>query len=186
MSGAYVVITCTSTATPVITPRSIASARRRLIIDLGLPRNVDPAVGALEGVELLDLETVSLHAPLEELNATSDARSMVAGAAAEFAAVSAEQSLTSGIVALRTHVFELLDAEIARVKARGDDSARTEAALRHLVGVLLHTPSVRARELARSGDQQAFVGGLDALFGIQPAAQELDATAERSDEATAS
>ena len=186
VDGADVVITCTSAAAPVITPGSIASARRRLIIDLGLPRNVDPAVGSLAGIELLDLETVNLHAPLEELNATSDARSMVAGAAAEFAAVSAEQSLTSGIVALRTHVFDLLEAEIARVKARGDDSARTEAALRHLVGVLLHTPSVRARELARSGDQQAFVDGLDALFGLQPEAREPDAAAGRADEATAS
>jgi glutamyl-tRNA reductase len=186
VNGADVVITCTSAAAPVITPGSIASARRRLIIDLGLPRNVDPAVGSLEGIELLDLETVNLHAPLEELNATSDARTIVAGAAAEFAAVSAEQSLTSGIVALRTHVFDLLEDEIARVKARGDDSARTEAALRHLVGVLLHTPSVRARELARSGDQQAFVDGLDALFGLQPEAREPDAAAERADEATAS
>ncbi|MEO7005387.1 MAG: glutamyl-tRNA reductase [Terrimesophilobacter sp.] len=186
VSGADVVITCTSAATPVINPGSIVSAHRRLIIDLGLPRNVDPAVGALDGVELLDLETVSLHAPLEELNATSDARSMVAGAAAEFAATSAEQSLSSGIVALRTHVFELLDAEIARAQARGNDSAHTEAALRHLVGVLLHTPSVRARDLARNGQQQAFVDGLDALFGIQPAVRVTDAAAERSDEATAS
>ena len=186
VSGADVVITCTSAATPVINPGSIVSAHRRLIIDLGLPRNVDPTVGALDGVELLDLETVSLHAPLEELNATSDARSMVAGAAAEFAATSAEQSLSSGIVALRTHVFELLDAEIARAQARSDDSAHTEAALRHLVGVLLHTPSVRARDLARNGQQQAFVDGLDALFGIQPAVRVTDAAAERSDEATAS
>lgn len=186
VNGADVVITCTSAAAPVITPGSIASARRRLIIDLGLPRNVAPAVGALEGIELLDLETVNLHAPLEELNATSDARTIVAGAAAEFAAVSAEQSLTSGIVALRTHVFDLLEGEIARVKARGDDSARTEAALRHLVGVLLHTPSVRARELARSGDQQAFVDGLEALFGLQPAVAESDAAPDAADEAAAS
>jgi glutamyl-tRNA reductase len=186
VNGADIVITCTSAAAPVVTPDSIASARRRLIIDLGLPRNVDPAVGALEGIELLDLETVNLHAPLEELNATSDARSMVSDAAAEFAAVSAEQSLASGIVALRTHVFALLEDEIERVKTHGDDSAHTEAALRHLVGVLLHTPSVRARELARNGEQQAFVDGLDALFGIQPAVREPDAAAERSDEATAS
>ena len=187
LGGADVVITCTSSATPVITPETLdPRAQRRLIIDLGLPRNVHPAVGGVEGIELLDLETVNLHAPLEELNATSDARQIVADAAAEFAAVSQEQSLTSGIVALRTHVFDLLEAEIARVKARGDDSARTEAALRHLVGVLLHTPSVRARELARSGDQQAFVDGLDALFGLQPEAREPDAAAGRADEATAS
>lgn len=172
LATADVVITCTSSATPVITAETVLPrSRSRLIIDLGLPRNVDPAVGGIEGVELLDLETVSLHAPLEELNATSIAREMVGAAAAEFAAVGAEQSLTSGIVALREHVFGLLESEIARARSRGESTAQTEQALRHLVGVLLHTPSVRARELARNGDQQAFVDGLEALFGIQaPAA----------------
>jgi glutamyl-tRNA reductase len=32
--------------------------------------------------------------------------------------------------------------------------------------VLLHTPSVRARELARQGDAQAFIDGAAALFGV--------------------
>jgi glutamyl-tRNA reductase len=43
--------------------------------------------------------------------------------------------------------------------------------------VLLHTPMVRSRELARAGDQAAYLGGLDALFGIQvelPAATATD------------
>ena len=174
-----VVITCTTVEVPVITPASFpggdgrASAAvvgRTIVIDLGLPRNVDPLVGSIDGVELLDLETISLHAPLEELNATSDARSMVGAAAAEFAAAGAAQSLAPAIVALRSHVFDLLDAEIDRARARGDSSPQTEAALRHLAGVLLHTPSVRARELAREGSGQAFVDGLDALFGVKPGA----------------
>ncbi len=182
LASADIVITCTASATPVVTPETLLPrSRSRLIIDLGLPRNVDPAVGAIDGVELLDLETVSLHAPLEELNATSIAREMVGAAAAEFAAVGAEQSLTSGIVALRQHVLGILEDEIERARSRGDSTPHTEASLRHLVGVLLHTPSARARELARSGDQQAFVDGLDALFGIQvPAAADAAPDAEDS------
>ena len=165
VAEADVVVTCT--AALVITPDAIVGTARRLIIDLGLPRNVDPAVAAVDGVELLDLETVNLHAPLEELNATTQARSLVDQAAAEFAASSAEQSLAPAIVALRSHVFHLLDDEIERARVRGDADGRVEAALRHLAGVLLHTPSTRARELARDGGQQAFVDGLDALFGIR-------------------
>ncbi|MDY7542039.1 MULTISPECIES: glutamyl-tRNA reductase [unclassified Cryobacterium] len=146
---------------------SAAPAARRLIIDLGLPRNVAPDVIEVPGVELLDLETIRIHAPLEELNATSEARLLVDRAARKFSAVAEEQSLTPAVVALRGHVFDLLDSEIERVRAHGDDTEQTERALRHLASVLLHTPMVRSRELARAGEQAAFTGGLDALFGIQ-------------------
>ncbi|TFB87484.1 glutamyl-tRNA reductase [Cryobacterium algoricola] len=144
-----------------------APAARRLIIDLGLPRNVAPDVTEIPGVELLDLETIRIHAPLEELNATSEARLLVGRAARKFSAVAEEQSLAPAVVALRSHVFDLLDSEIERARAHGDDTEQTERALRHLASVLLHTPMVRSRELARAGEQAAFTGGLDALFGIR-------------------
>ena len=88
-------------------------------------------------------------------------------AAKKFSAVAEEQSLAPAVVALRSHVFDILDGEIERARKRGDTSEQTESALRHLAGVLLHTPMVRSRELARAGDQDAFLGGLDALFGIE-------------------
>ena len=143
------------------------AAGRQLVIDLGLPRNVDPDVSDVPGVELLDLETIRIHAPLEQLNATSEARKLVGRAAKKFSAVAEEQSLAPAVVALRSHVFDILDGEIERARKRGDTSEETESALRHLAGVLLHTPMVRSRELARAGDQDAFLGGLDALFGIE-------------------
>ncbi|POH66973.1 glutamyl-tRNA reductase [Cryobacterium zongtaii] len=146
---------------------SEAEAARQLVIDLGLPRNVDPDVSDVPGVELLDLETIRIHAPLEQLNATSEARELVGRAARKFSAVAEEQSLAPAVVALRSHVFDILDGEIERARRRGDTSEQTESALRHLAGVLLHTPMVRSRELARAGDQEAFLGGLDALFGIE-------------------
>jgi len=141
-------------------------ASRQLVIDLGLPRNVDPDVSDVPGVELLDLETIRIHAPLEQLNATSEARELVGRAAKKFSAVAEEQSLAPAVVALRSYIFDILDGEIERAKRRGDTSEETESALRHLAGVLLHTPMVRSRELARAGEQDAFLGGLDALFGI--------------------
>jgi glutamyl-tRNA reductase len=166
-----------------------AAASRQLVIDLGLPRNVDPDVASVAGVELLDLETVRLHAPLEELNATTDARQLVGQAARKFSAVAEEQSLAPAVVALRTHVFGILDAEIERARKRGDENGQAEAALRHLVGVLLHTPMVRSRELARDGEHDAYLAGLDAIFGLQvalPAAGGSDSeTAARADDAPA-
>jgi glutamyl-tRNA reductase len=166
LAAADVVITCTASESPVVAAAHLSPAEPRIVIDLGLPRNVDPDVSSVGGIELLDLETISLHAPLEELTATSDARALVSTAASEFAASIAEQRLAPAVVALRGHVFELLETEIARVRARGDDDGRIEAALRHLTGVLLHTPSVRARELARAGDGAAFSDAVTALFGL--------------------
>jgi glutamyl-tRNA reductase len=139
---------------------------RQLVIDLGLPRNVDPSVATVHGVELLDLETIRIHAPLEELQATDDARRIVSRAAEKYTTVTDEMTLTPAVVALRQHVFGILDAEIDRARSRGDDDGRTEQALRHLAGVLLHTPMVRARDAAHAGDHERYVDALDALFGI--------------------
>lgn len=169
-----VVITCT--ASTVIGPSVIPDSRRRMLIDLGLPRNIDPAVGGLEGVELLDLETISLHAPVEELMAADDARTLIDGAAADF---EAERSVEPAIVALRSHVFELLEAEISRAHSRGAGQ-QTEAALRHLAGVLLHGPSLRARELSREGKAQQFVDGLAAVYGLRATLSPLVVAADEA------
>ena len=183
LAAADVVITCTTTEAPVVAASQLSpssGSQRRIVIDLGLPRNVHPDVATVLGTELLDLETISLHAPLEELTATTDARALVSTAASEFAATTAEQQLTPSVVALRTHVFGLLEAEIERARARGDDDGRIEAALRHLAGVLLHAPSVRARELARAGEGDSFSAAVTALFGVDVSAA-TPATADLQD-----
>jgi len=157
---ADVVITCTADA--VVHADAFASGRRVLVIDLGLPRNVDPAVGEVDGVELLDLETIRLHAPLEEFSAHADARAIIGDAATEF---HADREVGPAIAALRGEVLKVVDDEIARARARGagDD---VEAALRHLAGVLLHKPSVRMRELAVEGRVGDVRSALELLHGL--------------------
>ncbi|SIO04860.1 glutamyl-tRNA reductase [Agromyces cerinus] len=159
-------------ADPAETP-----VERQLVIDLGLPRNVAPDVVEVPGVELLDLETIRIHAPLEEFGATDAARAIVGGAARAFGEAREEHDIAPAVVALRRHVFDLLDGEIERARARGDADGRTEEALRHMAGVLLHTPMVRSRELARAGEQQAWIDGIAAIFGVAP---EADSAARAS------
>ncbi|PPI11376.1 glutamyl-tRNA reductase, partial [Rathayibacter sp. AY1D2] len=189
--SADIVITCTTTQEPVLDAALLAAGRlqgfsreRQLVIDLGLPRNVASDVTSVAGVELLDLETISLHAPLDVLDASQQARALVDKAARKFSDVADEKSLTPAVVALRAHVFDALDAEIERARSRGDEDGRTEQALRHLAGVLLHTPSVRARDYARAGAQEAYLTGLEALFGIEVPAEPAAARPD-SDAATA-
>ncbi|MDY0910927.1 glutamyl-tRNA reductase [Microbacterium sp. CFBP9034] len=159
-SRADVVITCTADA--VVHADAFTAGRRVLVIDLGLPRNVDPAVGLVEGVELLDLETIRLHAPLEQFSAHSDARAIVGDAASEF---TADRTAGPAITALRRDVLQIVDEEIARARARGAGD-ETEAALRHLAGVLLHRPSVRIRELAVEGRIDEVTAALEMLHGL--------------------
>ncbi len=186
-------ITCTTATEPVLGPEHLqlpvglaaagcpvsatsgtTGVPSRLVVDLGMPRNVDPAVAALEGVALLDLETIRLHAPLEELQATDAARSVVREAAETFHVVGARQSVTPSVVAFRSHIFELLEREIDRARARGDEDGKVEQALRHLSGVLLHTPTVRAHELAAAGRADEFAAALATLYGIAPAADTVE------------
>jgi glutamyl-tRNA reductase len=181
-------ITCTNAAEePVLGPEHLqaaesasaggcaigaSSASSQLVIDLGMPRNVDPAVAHLEGVALLDLDTIRLHAPLEELQATDAARSVVREAADTFNVVGDRQSVTPSVVAFRTHIFGLLEDEIDRARRRGDEQGLVEQAMRHLAGVLLHTPTVRAHELAADGRANEFTSALETLYGLTPDAGE--------------
>jgi len=177
---AEVVITCTAryvvTAADILDAGLLPGARRRLVIDLGLPRNVEPAVGDLPGIDLLDLEIIGRHASLPDLG--PGAHEAVGSAAAAF---EADRLAAPAVVALRRHVDAVLQSEIDRARARGGDDAH-EAALRHFAGVLLHGPSVRAREFAAEGRLGEFERALDTLFGIT--AEAADA-AEQSRDASA-
>ncbi len=162
------VITCTSHEEPVLSAGTLRAGGfdgRAFVIDLGLPRNVDPDVGDVEGITLLDLETIRLHAPLEELQASDAAREIVRDAAAKFAQVGRQQTAQPAVVALRKHVFEVLERELDRGKNR-ENSEQIEQALRHFTGMLLHTPTVRAQEAAIEGRADEVFDAIQTLFGI--------------------
>ncbi len=169
LAQATVIVSCSTANGYVVTADLLGSARDGsplMVIDLGLPRNVEPAVAAIAGVELLDLETVRLHAPLHELTAAQDARELVGRAAAAYSAESTEHEVTAAVVGYRAHVFDLLDTELERLRARGESTEATERAMRHLASVLVHTPTARAKQLARDGRADEAVAAFSALFDI--------------------
>lgn len=141
-----------------------------IAIDLALTHDFDPAVGELDGVELLTLESVRLAAPQEQAESLAQASGIVSAAAAAFETERQARSVDSAIVALRRHTMNVLDAEMEKVRARHGCTAAAEEvefALRRMVKQLLHIPTVRARELAASGQQDEYVAALEALYGIQ-------------------
>lgn len=173
LDRADIVITCTTRLS--VSADDVPAGTRALIVDLGLPRNVDPAVGALEGIALLDLETIRLHAPLVHWSAEEDARAVVDQAAHAYVT---SASVEPAVVALREHVLGVVQAEINRARSRGDDG-RVEEALRHLTSVLLHTPSTLARRHAAAGRGEQVVAAVQTLYGLdigEPSARADPAT----------
>ncbi|WP_233615169.1 glutamyl-tRNA reductase [Leucobacter chromiisoli] len=121
LADAELVIACSSVEDPLLSVEDLRAAPSadggpRLLIDLGMPRNIDPAVAGLPGVELLDLETIAKHAPVPELRAEAEALDIVREAAAEFAASQAEREAVPALVALRSRVLGILEEELCRAR----------------------------------------------------------------------
>lgn len=163
----------TSTTRQALTTTRLALARgrtdkRSLVVDLGMPANVDPAVAELNGVELLDLPTIGLHAPVPELQASARAHDLVESAAGAFDASAAAGPV---ITEFREHVMRLLESELARMQARPgttpETAEATERALRHFAGVLVHGPTTRAHTLAAEGRLDEVVAAVETLYGLR-------------------
>jgi len=179
VAAADVMIGCSGSDTRVeaaeLAQIRAASPQPLIAIDLALTHDFDPAVSELDGVELLTLESVRLAAPQEQAESLAQASSIVKDAAKAFEQERQARSMDSAIVALRRHTMNVLDAEMEKVRARHGCTAAAEEvefALRRMVKQLLHVPTVRARELAANGQQEDYIAGLEALYGItvdQPA-----------------
>lgn len=176
----------TSTNGPALTTTRLALARGTgehptLVVDLGLPANVDPAVSELPGVDLLDLPTIGLHAPVPELQASARAHDLVESAAGAFDASAAAGPV---ITAFRDHVQQLLEAELARMQTRPGTSVETaeatERALRHFAGVLVHGPTTRAHTLAAEGRLDEVISAVDTLFGLRAESRPTQTTPSES------
>ena len=168
MAAADIIIGCSGGASPML-PIEIP-AGKRVILDLALSRDFAPEVADLPEVELITLESVRLAAPEETVESVHTARTIVDEAAAEFSIKEKARSVDAAIVALRQHTMSVLDAELAKVHNQYGCTAATEQlelAMRRMVKSLLHTPTVRARDMAREGRVDDYVAALEALYGIE-------------------
>ncbi|PJJ77750.1 glutamyl-tRNA reductase [Sediminihabitans luteus] len=149
-------------AAAVVQARSRATARAGddagshglVVLDLALHHDVEPAVGDVDDVLLLDLAAVRANAPTETAERVSSAREIVAGSVARFTVQESERSADGVIVRLRERVEAELDAELARSAgsfSTDADRAAHERSLRRFSGALLHRAISRVRESVRSG-----------------------------------
>lgn len=182
LSEADVMVACTGAVGAVVTlaDAHIAlsgrdTARKPLVIcDLGLPRDVEPAVAGLPGVTLLDIATMKSDPAAGAAAADADAaREIVAGELATYLAGQRLAEVTPTVTALRQRAAEVVESELLRLESRLpglDDPQRDEVArtVRRVVDKLLHAPTVRVKQLATTPGGDAYAAALRELFELAP------------------
>ena len=144
--------------------------RPLLVLDLSVPRDVDPAARDLDGILLYDVDDLGAAAE----HALDARRAGVPGAEAiveheldHFEAWRATRSLVPTIKALRAHVRNTaIDALGDALARRHDGDAEVEQALERLVTRLLHAPTRRLRAAAADGTGDRYAGLARDLFGL--------------------
>jgi glutamyl-tRNA reductase len=185
LAAADLSISCTGAAGLMITKEIVASALTQraggrgplVMLDLALPRDVDPAAGELPGVSVLSLEALQDAGTAVADSHSEDVAAVRAIVAEELAArVSALHAarVAPTVVALRTKAAEVVEAELARLAGklgRLDTRAHAEIgqAMRRVVDKLLHAPTVRVKELAGSPGGDSYEEALRVLFDLDPA-----------------
>jgi glutamyl-tRNA reductase len=179
--AADVVVTSTGATGLVIHRAVVAEAlalrgdRPLAILDLALPRDVDPSVRSLPGVTLVDLEGLQTALSGTAAGAGVDAaRDIVTQEVGAFLTWQKASRVAPTVVALRTKADEVVAAELARLSSRmpdlGDrERAEVEQAVRRVVQTLLHTPTVRVKELTEAPLGLSYADALSELFGLDRA-----------------
>jgi glutamyl-tRNA reductase len=191
LAAADLVISCTGATGLVITTEMVAEALRLresgntetrplVLLDLALPRDVEPGVAGLPGVGVLGLDTLQDSGATMAAAQAQDVAAVRAIVAEELAArLSARQAarVAPTVVALRAKAVEVVEAELARLGGRLgrlDDRAHAEIAqaMHRVVDKLLHAPTVRVKELAGSPGGDSYETALRVLFDLDPGAVE--------------
>lgn len=179
--AADVVVSCTGAVGQVIETSAVRAARdarqgrAQVYIDLALPRDVDPGVGELPGITVVDLERLGYHLAAEGVSGQLDeVRDLVADEVSAYLSVQRAQAVAPTVVALRALAGAVVEAELARLSGRlGDVDERIRAEVRQtvhrVVEKLLHTPTVRVKELAGEPGGSSYAEALRELFGLDPA-----------------
>lgn len=179
LTGCDVVVSCTGSVGHLIEADTVLAAVRArggrplVLVDLALPRDVAPLPEDTVGVVVVDLETIGrrLAADADGTTEVARARSVVAGEVRVWRSEVEAATVTPTVVALRSQADAVVSAELDRLRGRlgGLDpavAAEVERTVRRVVDKVLHTPTVRVKELAGGPDGSMYAEALQTLFGL--------------------
>ncbi len=179
LRGVRLAVLCARTPVPLVSrgsvpPRS-GTGGTLFLLDLAMPRNADPDVREVGGVEVADIDDLRgrlggpAGAPIADVER---ARAIVAEEAQRFEERRAVARLAPLIRALREAGDRAVAAELRRVAPRlarlePEERAAVEAVARGVAAKLLHAPTVRLKELTGPGRGDAAARALAELFDLE-------------------
>ncbi len=180
LSDADIVVSSTSAPGFVLTADELAATLRArrgrplLLIDLAVPRDVDPAFAAIDGCfvyDLDDLEAIVSASLAGRRTEAVEAERIVTEEAERFRAWQASLAVVPAIASLRARAEEIRSSELARIEARlgrlpeGDRDV-VDTVTAQIVNKLLHLPTVRMKEAAVTPDGLLYADVVRHLFGL--------------------
>jgi glutamyl-tRNA reductase len=171
IATADVVVTSTSSPERIIAAADVPPGRR-ILVDLAVPRDIDPAVAGVDGAALHtidDLEAVVERTISLRHGEADRAREIVAAHAAGFRDWMAALEVVPAITSLRAHAERIRVAELERARLGGLSDAereRVDAVTRGIVNKLLHRPTVRLKQLAAEDGSAPYAEAVTELFGL--------------------
>jgi len=180
--AADVVLTSTGSTDVVISHDEVEVAMQRrfgrplMIVDIAVPRDVDPGVADVPGVTLLDMDDLKAFAESSMDRRRREVARVRRIISAELERLRTERTgreVAPLVSALRSRGEDIRLAELDRFRAKleGVDprTAETiEALTRGIVAKLLHEPTVRVKEAAGTGRGEQIADALTALFDLEP------------------
>jgi glutamyl-tRNA reductase len=145
-----------------------------VVVDLGVPRNVEPSAADLDGLVLLDMDDLRA-AVADALTGRQDevaaASAIVSDEVERYRAASRARDAAPMVSALRSRVEEARRTELDRQRARRSDLdeaqwEQVDAVTRAMVAKLLHQPTVVLKEAAGTPRGERLVESLRALFDL--------------------
>ncbi|WP_274561253.1 glutamyl-tRNA reductase [Streptomyces spiramyceticus] len=147
---------------------------RLALLDLAMPRDIDGGVHRLDGVRLVDIESLADASADAPMAADVDqVRTIVSDEVAAFGAAQRAAQITPTVVALRSMAADVVTNEVTRLEGRLpglDDKQRAEITqtVRRVVDKLLHAPTVRVKQLASEPGGAGYADALRELFDLDP------------------
>ena len=146
--------------------------RPLLIVDIAVPRDVDPAAADIDGVTLLDMEDLTAFAEAgkaERRGEIAAVRELIDDEVRRFSATTQSRKVEPLAAAFRRDVDELRTAEVERLAADLDDETREkiDAATKAVINKLLHNPMTELRATAGTARGERLAAALQDLFGTE-------------------
>ncbi|OIR44025.1 glutamyl-tRNA reductase [Corynebacterium sp. NML130628] len=169
-------ITVSATASDGFTISGEDISGPTMLIDLSLPRDIDNSVLEHEGVHLINIEYLHEqlhHADSEDSKALQAAEAIVAEEVQAFSSEQRMRDVGPAVAQLRRVGAEISQDELARLRKRlpdmdEQDFEQVARSVKRVVDKLLHTPTVKMKELAARSDLVNLETAVEELFGVRP------------------